>query len=109
MKAALTVALLALAVTGCARTVYRNLHGSDPAPVETEASLAAHPKDVWQNFFTTGFAPHFHQIDAGAQCGGDAHVATIETEHSIGTVLAAIVTFDIYSPWSAHVTCDHPR
>ena len=111
MKRALILLLAAFAFAGCFRTVYRNLHASDAPPVvETPDTRSAHSKGSWQSFFVWGWFPLTKNIDAGRQCGGEEHVATIETQNSFGTGLVAAVAgyyINIYSPWRGHVTCDH--
>jgi len=90
--------------------VYRNLHGTDAPPAETDLTRAAHSKGSWQSFFLYGWIPQPKEIDAAAQCGGEAHVATIETQNSFGTGFVGAIAgyyINVYSPWRGHVTCDH--
>jgi Bor protein len=103
-SAALLLACAAL--SGCYRTVYRNLLPPNiPPPVETDQTLAKHGRWGWQHFFAYGLIPSEREVDAAAQCGGEEHVSTVETRV---TYLEMMVSpYQIYSPWDAHVTCDH--
>ena len=114
-------ALLALLLLdGCFHTVYRNLQPPNAPPVvETPATLARKPRSSWQSFFLYGWFPTERPIDAAQQCGGDAHVAAIETEQTLGqglieiaTILlsgaAILVPVGVFAPWTAQVACDHP-
>jgi hypothetical protein len=86
VKRTLALALAALALSGCFRTVYKNLHAADAPPVvETPETLAKHGKGSWQSFFLYGWIPNPKPIDAAGQCGGEEHVSTIETQNSFGT------------------------
>ena len=111
MKRTFLLLLAALSVSGCFRTVYRNLHAANAPPVvETQDTLAKKGKGSWQSFFLYGWIPNPKDIDAAGQCGGEEHVSTIETQNSFGTgFVAAVAGFyiNIYSPWRGHVTCDH--
>ncbi len=105
--------LALLLLSGCFRTVYRNLQPPNSPPVvESAVTLDKMPRSAWQSFFFYGWFPTERPIDAAKQCGGEAHVATIETEQSFGQGVIAFAVMlgfylGIYSPWSAHVTCDH--
>jgi hypothetical protein len=105
------VLLVALALSGCFRTVYMNLHAADAPPVvETPDTLAKHGKGSWQSFFLYGWIPETKLVSAAEQCGGEEHVKTIETENSFGTGFVCSVAgyyINVYCPWRAHVTCDH--
>ena len=120
MSRRLGAALLALLLfDGCFRTVYRNLQPPNAPPVvETPTTLATNPRSSWQSFFVYGWFPSERPIDAAQQCGGDAHVAAIETGQSFGQALIEIaallvtgagilVPVGVYAPWSAQVSCDH--
>ena len=112
MKRVLALLLVSFALSGCFRTVYRNLHAADAPPaVETQATLTKRSKGSWQSFFLYGWLPNPRDVDAAEQCGGEEHVSTIETENSFLTGLVGAVAgyyINIYSPWRGHVTCDHP-
>jgi len=105
--------LALLLASGCFRTVYRNLQPANAPPVvETPVTLMHTPRSAWQSFFLYGWFPTERPIDAAQQCGGAEHVVTIETKQSFGqgtisVVVLALFWLGIYSPWSAHVTCDH--
>jgi hypothetical protein len=111
MTRRLFVLLAALALSGCFRTTYINLHAADaPTPVETAQTRAKHGKGSWQSFFLFGWIPSTKVIDAAEQCGGEDHVWRIETENSLGTGFVCSVAgyyINVYCPWRAHVTCDH--
>ena len=109
------VFLALLVLCGCFRTVYRNFQPLNAPPVvETPQTLGSWPRSTWQSYFLFGVLPTERPIEAAAQCGGDAHVATIETRQTFGqsaisVAVLALFWIGIYSPWSAGVTCDHPR
>ena len=92
--------------------MYSNLQSPDTAPVvETPETSAKSPRPGWNHFFVWGLFPAKVEIDAAAQCGGEEHVFTIETQQ---TYLQRLVAFfagrylvNVYSPWNGHVTCDH--
>ncbi|MFI5316598.1 MAG: Bor/Iss family lipoprotein [Myxococcota bacterium] len=103
---ALLVTCSALSVGGCYRTVYRNLlPPNTPPATETPQTLATRTPRGWQHFFIYGLFPSEREIDAAALCGGEDHVATVETQVTFLEMLAS--PYQIYTPWNAHVTCDH--
>jgi len=106
--------LLALFLTtGCFRTVYTNLQASGaPPPVEAPETRAHHQNKDWQSFFLFGWVPGEKRIDAATICGGEEHVARLETEQTwfqavTTTLILAAAWLGIYSPWRAAVICDH--
>ena len=60
----------------------------------------------WQNSFILGLVPP-PELDVKGQCANG--VAQVETEHSFLNVLATVLTFDIYTPIHAKVTCASRR
>ncbi len=112
MRRALASALVLLLSSGCYRTLYRNVQPRNAPPVvEDESTIHRRPRAGWQSFFMYGWFPTERRIDAYLECG-EGHVATVETEQTFGQgaiAWAVMVGFylGIYSPWSAHVTCDH--
>jgi len=110
-RALVLVALFANAA--CFRTVYTDLQprGAPPPPESTE-SRSHHQNKDWQSYFLFGWIPGEKRIDAARLCGGDEHVARIETEQTwfqalTTTVILAAAWLGIYSPWRAAVICDH--
>ena len=92
--------------------MYWNLQPPDAPPVvEDSESLAKHPRAGWHHFFLWGLVPAKLEIDAAAQCGGEEHVFTIETQQTYLQRLVASLAgrnlVNVYSPWNGHVTCDH--
>jgi hypothetical protein len=106
-RAVAALATSALLSVGCYRTVYRNLQPPNAPPAtETPQTLNTKVSRGWQHYFIYGLIPSERRIDAMAECGGEEHVSTVETRR---TFLQALVSpYQIYTPWNAHVTCDHP-
>ena len=109
MKRTGIVLLLAMACTGCFRTVYSHL---TPSVAERAATTPQpHERDAenWQHFFLYGWVPSEKVIDAAFACGGVEHVRRIETEQSFAQGLVATFAgyyINIYSPYTGHVVCD---
>jgi hypothetical protein len=93
MKLLRTLALAALvASTGCYH--YTVVTGAPPSD-----KVITKP---WQNSFIFGLIPP-DTIQTRAEC--PRGVAQVETQHSFFNLLASAVTFNIYTPMSAKVTC----
>lgn len=110
---ALALALLVMSQLGCYRAMYINLQPHDAPPaVETSETLAKRTRYGWINYWLWGTLPSERVVDASEACGGDAHVASIETRQtawqvSIGIAASIEYVLNIYTPWYGHVTCDH--
>ena len=107
MRKRVGLLLLCACLPGCFRTVYRNLLPPNaPTPVETDKTLNKKMPRGWQHFFLYGLIPDERVIDAAALCEGEEHVKTVETRNTF--VQRLVSAYGIYTPWNAHVTCDHP-
>jgi len=100
--------LLLVGITGCARTVYTNLHPNAPAPAVAMPSDRSSPT-YWRHFFIYGWVPGELVVDASAYCHGTERIERIETRQSF--VQGLIATFagyyiNIYSPYTGRVVCD---
>ena len=108
---ALSAALLCLVASACYRTVYRDLLPPDmPPAVETPDTLSKSPPGGWQSFFLWGWVPTEKRIDAAKICGGEGHVARIETRQTFAQGLIQSLAgyyINIYAPYNGAVKCDH--
>jgi hypothetical protein len=96
--------------TGCARTVYTNLHPRIDPPTEHQDDIDRSTPRSWRSFFVFGWAPEERVIDASKACGGIEHVDRIETRRTfVQGLIAAFAGYyiNIYSPYSGAVVCDH--
>ena len=113
MKLRALVLLALFSGSACFRTVYTDFQPRNAPPVtETETTKGRHQNKDWQSYFLFGWIPGEKRLDAGALCGGEEHVARIETEQTwfqalTTTVILAAAWLGIYSPWRAAVICDH--
>lgn len=107
MKSHLGLLLVCAVLPGCFRTIYRNvLPPNSPTPVESDKTLVKKMPRGWQHFFAYGLIPNEITVDAAELCEGEEHVKSVETQR---TFLKGLVSaYGIYTPWNAHVTCDHP-
>jgi hypothetical protein len=106
----LTLALC-IALCGCFRTRYVNLHPPDAAPPAATTPSAQRPSGGWQSFWVFGWFPSDKVVDAIARCGGSEHVASIETRQTfLEGLVAAFAGYyiNIYSPWNGRVNCNVP-
>jgi Bor protein len=104
----LVAAAVALALTGCFRTVYRNVEPFD-APAPGVQMVPRSPE--WRSFFLYGWLPHEVAVDAAAECGGASRVRELRTRQTftqalVGTFASSGV--NVYSPWTGEVVCAPP-
>jgi Bor protein len=98
--------VLACVLSGCFRTVYRNLEppGTTPAP---RAAVRRSP--AWRSFFLYGWVPRELVVHAAVECGGARNVREIRTRRTFGQSLVASFAsssgVNIYSPWTGEVVC----
>jgi hypothetical protein len=106
--ARIALCLLVLAATGCARTVYTNLHPQMPLPAAETAGDRSSPQ-YWRHFFVFGWVPGELEIDAQYYCNGTEHIERIETRRSfVQGLIAAVAGYyiNVYSPYTGRVVCD---
>lgn len=90
--AALLVLLLVLPIAGCYHAI-----------VETgQPASATVIEDKWASSFIHGLVPP-DVVETASQCPNG--VARVETQHSFLNMVAAVVTFGIYTPMQITVTC----
>jgi len=96
---------------GCFRTVYVNLLPPNmPPAVETASTLDKKTRYGWQHFFIWGWVPEEITIDAAVLCGGEEHVARIETRQTfLQRLIEAFAGYyiNVYAPYNGRVVCDH--
>jgi len=80
-------------LSGCYRVTV--VTGAPPAPT-------AEIQRLWQHSFVYGIVPP-PEIDASAQC--PQGIATVVTERSFLNGLVSILTWSLYTPMQATVTC----
>jgi Bor protein len=111
MRAGALAIALCLALPACWRTTYVNLlPPAMPPAVETDQTVVKQTPSGWQSFFVWGLIPTEKVIDAAKLCGGEEHVARIETRQSILEGLIQSVAgyyINVYAPYNGHVVCDH--
>lgn len=93
MKKLATALVIAATLTGCA-TQTANLR---PA-TQTNDVVTSH------KFFVSGIGQE-KTIDAAAVCGGADKVAKVQSKQEAKDVLLGVVTFGIYTPRTATVSC----
>ena len=97
---------VACALTGCYRTVYRNV---EPLGADVPPAAAAPRSPEWRSFFLYGWVPREVVVHAAAECGGAARVREIRTRRTFGEGMTAAFAstggVNIYSPWTAEVVC----
>jgi hypothetical protein len=102
--------VLLCAVTGCYRTVYRNL---EPPGDPSAARITARRSPAWRHFFLYGWVPHEVVVQAAAECGGGANVREIRTRRTFGQGMVATFAttggVNVYSPWIGEVVCSPGR
>jgi hypothetical protein len=89
----LALAVASLALTGCYHVTVLNSRATPAATVVDKP---------WQHSFIGGLVPPV-ELNVKDQCPNG--VAKVETEQSFVNSIAGIVTWGIYSPIHARVTC----
>lgn len=93
MKKLITIALLQLALVGCAQQTFTLKEGAAVLKHETRQTFIVHGIGQSQT------------IDAAAVCGGANNVARTEVQQSGMDVFLRVVTLGIYTPHEARVYC----
>ena len=93
MKKLIAIAVLQLALVGCAQQTFT---------IREEAAVLK--KETHQTFFVHGIGQS-QSIDAANVCGGADKVARTEVRQSGMDVFLRIVTLGIYTPHEARVYC----
>ncbi len=95
--------------SGCARTIYTNLHpglAEDPGTTQADRTTPM----SWRHFFIYGWVPGELTIDAEAYCGSTTKIDRIETRQTFAQGLVTAFAgyyINIYAPYSGAVICDH--
>ncbi len=104
----LAVVLAGLALAGCYRMTYVNLKPPDAPPASPEWTDEEEQESFgWRTFLVFGWVGVGNHVDAAGRCGGVEHVQWINTRRTLFQGLLALVTAELYSPWSGRVNCDH--
>jgi uncharacterized lipoprotein YehR (DUF1307 family) len=93
MKKLILLAVLSVAVTGCAQQTFVM------APQDSEPAM-----EESQTFFINGLGQE-KEVDAASVCGGADKVSKVEVQETFVNGLMAAVTFGIYTPREARVYC----
>jgi len=86
------LALVAFLGTGCFHQIVQTGQAAGPTVIDKQ----------WQNSFVIGLVPP-PELDVKAQC--PQGVAKVETERSFLNGLVGAITYNIYTPIHATVTC----
>lgn len=110
MRSLVFMVLVSLLATGCHRTVYTNLSGSqqEKANIERLEQMRDYDDTTWQHFFVYGWVPSELIIDASKYCQRRNNVVAIKTRQTFAEGLVAALAgnyINIYSPYDAHVVC----
>lgn len=94
MKKLILIAVVALALTGCAQQSFLVKQNATSAPKQVTT----------HHFFLSGLGQS-KTIDATAVCHSEDNLVRVEVQQTPLNVLLSIVTFGIYTPREARVYC----